>query len=75
MGEWIPSLVMEVKLQRLMAKGHLALKEVTGWRAPTGEVVPHPQLGEVVSFIDLHKHEFAIPASDFLHSFRHEYGV
>ena len=67
--------MMAVKLQCLMAKGLLPPKEVAGWRALASGVVPHPQLGEVVSFIDFHKRRFAIPASDFLHSFRHEYGV
>ena len=41
MGEWVPSLVMEAKLQHLMAKGLLTSKEVIGWSALTSEVVPH----------------------------------
>jgi hypothetical protein len=63
--------MMEVKLQHLVVKGLLPLKEVTGWRAPAGEVVPHLQSWEAVSFIDLHKGGFVVPASDFLC----EYGV
>ena len=75
MGEWVPSSVMEAKLQRLMVKGLLPSKEVTGWRAPTSEVVPLPQPGEVVSFIDFHKRGFGIPTSDFLCGFLREHGV
>jgi hypothetical protein len=75
MGEWIPSSVTEAKLQHLMAKGLLPLKEVARWRAPVGEVVPYPQPGEAVSFFDFHKCGFIVLVSDFLHGFLHEYGV
>jgi hypothetical protein len=75
MGEWIPSSVIEAKLQHIMVKGLLPLKEVAGWRAPNGEVVPHPHPGEVVSFTDFHKHRFGILTSNFVHGFLHEHGV
>ena len=75
MGEWIPSSMMEAKLQRLVAKGHLLSKEVAEWRAPTSEAVPHPHPGEVVSFTDFHKRRFRIPTSDFLRGFLYEHGV
>jgi hypothetical protein len=58
-----------------MAKGLLPSKEVIRWRAPTDEVVPHPQPGEVVSFTDFHRLKFTVLASDFLRGFLHDYGV
>ena len=64
-----------MKLQHLVVKGLLPLKEVAGWRAPDGEVAPHPQSGEVVSFTDFHKHGFGIPTSDFVRGFLYEHGV
>jgi len=75
MGEWVPSSVTKVKLQRLVAKGLLPPKEAARWRAPAGEVVPLPQHGEAVSFTDFHKHGFGVLASDFLRGFLWEYGV
>ena len=42
MSEWVPSTVMEVKLLRLMEKGLLPPKEVAGWRATIGHVLPFP---------------------------------
>jgi hypothetical protein len=74
-GEWIPSSIMEAKLQRLVVKGLLPLKEVSRWRAPNGVAAPHPQPREVVSFTDFHKRGSGIPAFDFLHGFLHENGV
>jgi hypothetical protein len=42
MSEWVPSTVTEVRLLRLVKDVLLPLKEVTGWRAATGEVFPNP---------------------------------
>ena len=67
--------MMEAKLQRLVAKGHLLSKEVAEWRAPTSEAVPHPHPGEVVSFTDFHKRGFEILTTDFLHGFLHEHEI
>lgn len=50
---------------RLMEKDLLPLKEVAGWRAAIGDAFLLPQLDEAVTFIDFHKHEFMILASDF----------
>ena len=52
-------------------EGLLPPMEVAGWRAPAGEVVPHPQPREAVSFTDFHKRGFTVPTSHFLC----EYGV
>jgi hypothetical protein len=42
MGERVPSMVTEAKLQRLMVKGLLSPKEVAGWRAVVDEIFPLP---------------------------------
>ena len=75
MIEWVPSTVMEVRLLWLIDNGLLSLKEVTGWRATAGEVLPNPQPWETVSFIDFHEREFRILTSDFLRGFLWEHGV
>ena len=66
MSEWVPFMVSEVRLLRLVEDGLLPPKEVTGWRATTGEVLPNPRPGEMVSFTNFHEHGFGFPALDFL---------
>ena len=68
-------MVMEAKLQRLVEKGVLPPKEVAGWRAAAGDVLPFPLLNETVSFTDFHEHGFTILELDFLRGFHREYGV
>ena len=75
MGEWVPSEVTETRLQRWVEKGLLLLKEVTGWRATARDVLPFPQLDEVVSFTNFHERGFTVLALDFFRGFLREYGV
>lgn len=42
MSEWVASMVMEVKLLRLVDEGFLPLKEVTEWRAVASEAFQDP---------------------------------
>lgn len=72
---WVPSIVMEVKLLRLVDEGLLLPPEVTRWRAVASEAFLDPWPEETVSFTDFHEHGFRIPASDFLPRFLQEYGV
>jgi hypothetical protein len=69
MNEWVPSTVSEVWLLWLVKDGLLPLKDVAGWRAAAGEVLPNPQPREMVSFTDFHERGFRILASDFLRGF------
>ena len=69
MSEWVPSMVTEVRLLRLIDDGILPPKEVTGWWATTGDVLPSLWPGETVSFTDFHERGFGIPASDFCWGF------
>jgi hypothetical protein len=59
----------------LVEKGLLPPKEVARWRATVGNVLPYPQPGEAVSFIDFHEHRFAIPTLDFFRGFIRKYGI
>ena len=49
---WVPSRVTEDRLNRCIATGALAKKEVIHWRAPGPENPPTPKDGEVVVFVD-----------------------
>lgn len=73
MGEWVPSEVMEVRLHWLVEKGLLPPKEVAGWMAAIGDVLPFQQPNEVVLFIDFHERGFMILMSDFFRGFLREY--
>jgi hypothetical protein len=42
MGEWVPSEVTEARLLRLVEKGLLPPKKVTGWRTTARDVFPFP---------------------------------
>jgi hypothetical protein len=75
MGEWVPSEVTEARLLRLVERGILPPKEVTGSRVANRNAFLFPQLGETVSFTDFHECGFAILALDFFHGFLHEYDV
>lgn len=75
MGEWVPLEVTEARLQWLVEKDLLPLKEVVGWRATVEDVLLFPQPNEVVSFIDFHERGFVIPISDFFHGFLYKYGI
>ena len=59
----------EVRLLRLIDEGLLLSKGVAEWRATTGEVLPNPRPGEMVSFTNFHEHGFGILESDFLQGF------
>jgi hypothetical protein len=59
----------------LVEKALLPPKEVARWRATVGDVLPYPQPGEAVSFIDFHECGFAIPMLDFFHGFLRKYGI
>ena len=75
MSEWVPSIVMEVRLLWLVDEGLLPSKEVTRWRAMVGEVLPNPQPRETVSFTDFHECGFGILALDFHQRFLQVHGV
>ena len=49
---WDPSRVTEEQLDRCVATGALAKKEVIHWRAPSPENHLEPKDGEVVVFVD-----------------------
>ena len=75
MSEWVPSMVMEVRLLWLVEDGLLPPKQVTRWRTATGEVLPNPRPREMVSFTDFHERGFRILALDFLRGILQEHGI
>jgi hypothetical protein len=56
-------------------RGLLGPKEEVGWRLTTGEVFPTEGTGESVVFLKHIKHEFRIPAGDFLRGLLHFYRI
>ena len=64
---WVPSRVTEDQLDRCVATGALAKKEVIHLRAPGEENPPTPKDGEVIVFTDHLSRGFGPPGSKFFH--------
>ena len=50
--EWVPSLMGETELNKMVAVGILPERVTTGWRPADGEPYPMPHTDEVVVFED-----------------------
>ena len=50
--EWVPSLMGETELNKMVAVGILPERVTTGWRPADGEPYPMPHTNEVVVFKD-----------------------
>jgi hypothetical protein len=77
--EWERSSVTRLALGDLVSAGQLAANEEgrpAEWIVPLAEDhVPNPPDGDVVSFIRFHERGFAAPASRFMRTLCHHYGV
>jgi hypothetical protein len=67
MSYWRPSIVEESQLENLMVKGLLPPKAMADWRAPLVEhEEPHPDPGEIMSFLTFHERDIWHPVHLFL---------
>jgi hypothetical protein len=62
---WVWSTMTEVKIQALVDRGLLRLKEDMEWRATAGEQFPSKDVKEQVVFSSFFKRAFNLPAGDF----------
>ena len=64
--EWVPSLMGEAELDRLVEAGVLPDRVTTGWRPARGEPFPMPHTDEVVVFEDYFWRGLGFPVHPFL---------
>jgi hypothetical protein len=67
MPNWTRSNVSREQLLHLVEASQLPpLTESIEWIVPTGESVPRPSNGYVVSFVAFHERSFSVPAGWFI---------
>ena len=73
--EWVPSLMGEAELNRMVDAGVLSDRVTTGWRPASGESYPMSHTDEVVVFKDYFYHGFSVPIHPFLCGLINYYGI
>jgi hypothetical protein len=62
---WVPSMMMEVKIQSLVDRGLLRSKAEVEWKAAVREEFPTEDVKEQVIFTSFFERGFNLPAADF----------
>ena len=65
-NEWVPSLMGEAEINRMVEAGVLPDHVTVGWRPANGEPYPMPHTDEVVVFDDYFCHGLGFPIHPFL---------
>ena len=66
--EWVPSLMGEAELNRMVEAGVLPDRVIAGWWSANGEPYPMPHTDKVVVFEDYFWHGLGLPIHPFLHN-------
>jgi len=64
--EWVPSLMGETELNRMVAAGVLLDRVTAGWRPASGEPFPMPNTDEAIVFEDYFWRGLGFPVHPFL---------
>jgi hypothetical protein len=76
MSNWTRSNVSCEQLLRLVEASQLPLlTEAIEWIVPTGESMPRPPNGYVVSFMAFHERGFSVPVGRFIRGVLFAYGL
>ena len=65
-NEWVPSLMGEAEINRMVEAGILLDRVTTGWRPASGEPFPMPHTDKVVVFADYFWRRLGFPVHSFL---------